>query len=57
MLDPKKISEIEQVSAFISETLPPLFGNMFKNLVLAGFTEDRAMTVLCTYITTAFRNN
>jgi len=51
MLNDKEIAQMDQAISLVSETLPPLWWNLYNNLVKEGFTPEQAFDLLKSYIT------
>lgn len=46
----KRVSDMDQALATISENFPPMWRRMFENFKTEGFTEEQALRLVCTHV-------
>ena len=51
MINDKEIAKVDQDISLIAETFPPLWWNLYNNLVKEGFTPEQAIDLLKVHIT------
>jgi len=52
MLDPRKIAEIEQATAFMVEVFPKTMKQLYDALIEEGFAEQQAMQLVIVWFQT-----
>lgn len=49
----KESQKFDQGAAFLGDALPALWWRMYNNMLLSGFSEEQAMSLLRTYVKAA----